>query len=305
MKTALLILLGAAFAFGQSEKPYVLGPGDQLSIQVTNVEEYTGKAVRIDDGGGLILPLIGRVAAAGSTVAELTATLTERLAKYVVKPEVTITIAERRTMPVTVSGAVKTPGVLNVSPGKTLFEVLAMAGGIQQDAGYRIHLTRRVSSGSIPLESAQKDATGENFTADISLKNLEDGSAAENVAIQPNDFIAVPRAQLVWVIGDMKRTGGFALAEGQTVSVLEAVAMAEGPLHTADLSKASIQRVGPNDKRTVIQVDLKKIMTQKAPDVQLQAKDILIVPGSSSHSVLDKTLSAIVTIGSGSIIRLY
>jgi hypothetical protein len=55
----------------------------------------------------------------------------------------------------------------------------------------------------------------------------------------------------------------------------------------------------------VIQVDLKKIMTQKAPDVQLQAKDILIVPGSSSHSVLDKTLSAIVTIGSGSIIRLY
>src|SRR6185503_14695177 len=125
---ALLILLGAAFAFAQTEKPYILGPGDQLSIQVTNVEEYTGKPLRIDDGGGLILPLVGRVAAAGSTVADLTATLTGRLAKYVVKPEVTITIAERRTLPVTVSGAVKTPGALNISPGKTLFEVLAMAG---------------------------------------------------------------------------------------------------------------------------------------------------------------------------------
>ena len=269
------------------------------------MEEYTGKAVRVDDSGGLILPLIGRIPASGSTVAELTRDLTTKLAKYVVKPEVTVTISERRTQPVTISGAVKIPGVLNVPPGKTLFEVLAMAGGILPDAGYRLHLTRRVSSGPIPLPGAKQDAGGENYTADISLKGLEDGSSADNIPILPNDFIAVPRAPLIWVIGDMKRTGAFALQEGQTVSVFQAIAMADGMLKTADPSKATIQRVTGDDKRTIIPVDLDKIMKQKAPDIELHAKDILVVPGTASHSVLERTLSTIINIGSGAVIRLY
>lgn len=304
MTRRLVLFLLTQMVFAQTEA-YVLGPGDQLSIQVTNVEEYTGKPLRIDDAGSLILPLAGRVPASGSTVAELTRDLTMRLAKYVVKPEVTITITEKRTQPVTVSGAVKTPGILNVPPGKTLFEVLAMAGGIQPDAGYRIRLTRRVSSGPIPLAAAQKDAGGENYIADVSLKGIEEGSSAENIPILPNDFIAVPKAELIYIIGDMKRTGAFALADGQTVSVLQAVAMAEGPLKTAKPSQASIQRVAASDKREIIPVDLDKIMKQKAPDVQLHAKDILVVPGSATHTILERTISTILNVGSGAVIRLY
>jgi len=292
-------------ASGQ-EQPYVLGAGDAVSVQVMNVDEFTGKTARIDDSGSIILPMIGRLQAAGLTVAELTTAITGKLTTYVVKPDVAVAIVERRMQPVTVSGAVKTPGVLNVPPGKTLFEVLAMAGGILPDAGYRVRLTRRVSNGEIPVAGAHPDGSGQYSVADISLKGLEEGSSAENIPVMSNDFLSVPRAELIYVIGDVKRTGAFALAEGQTVSVLQAVAMAEGTLKTAAPSKASIKRVAGEDKRVNIPVDLDKIMKEKAPDIKMQAKDILVVPGSAaSQGALEKTISTILAIGTGTVIRLY
>jgi polysaccharide export outer membrane protein len=289
-----------------SAKPYILGAGDQLSIQVLDVEEFNdGKKVRIDDSGTIILPLAGRTVAAGLTAQELQAAITSKLARDVVKPEVTVTILERRTLPVTVSGAVKSPGPLNIPTDRTLFEVLAMAGGILPDAGYRVRLTRRVSVGEIPVAGTKKDPSGQYYVADISLKGLEEGNSADNIPILSNDFIAVPHAELIYIIGDMKKTGAFALADDQTVSLLQAVAFAEGPLKTAALSKVSIQRVAGDDKRVSIPVDLGKIMKQQAPDVRLQAKDILVVPGSASQSALEKTISTVLAIGTGAVVRLY
>jgi len=288
-----------------AEKAYVLGPGDQLSVQVIDVDEFTGKTVKIDDPGGIVLPLVGRIDAAGLTVPELTTSITSKLSKYVVKPEVTVTIAEKRTQPVTVSGAVKSPGVLSITPGKTLFEVLAMAGGILPEAGYRVRITRRASFGTIPVTGVQSDASGQNYVADIPLKGLEEGDSADNIPILPNDFIAVPRAELIYVLGDVKRAGAFALADGQTVSVLQALGMAEGTLTTAAPSKASIKRRAGEDKVVDIPVDIDKIMKGKLPDQKLQAKDILVVPGSASHGALQQTISTILAIGTGVVIRLY
>jgi len=302
----LLIVSSLRLVSAQPEKPYVLETGDQISVQVQGVDEFAnGKTVRLDDSGFVILPLVGRTEAAGLSEPELASSLTQKLAKYVVNPQVTVTITERRTQPVTVSGAVKSPGVLNIPPGKTLFEVLAMAGGILPDAGYRVHLTRRASMGEIPVAGAARDAAGQYFAADIPLKGLEEGSSADNIPVLPNDFIAVPRAELIYVIGDVKRTGAFALPEGQAVSVLQAIAMAEGTLKTAAPSKATIKRVSGEDARVNIPVDLDKIMKEKAPDVPMQAKDILVVPGSASHSALEQTISTILTIGTGVVIRLY
>ena len=287
----------------QPDKPYVLAAGDQLAVQVTGVVEFDGKAIRIDDSGGITLPLMGRTEAAGLTVKELTASITSILTRYVVKPEVTVTILERHTLPVTVSGAVKSPGVLNVPPDKTLFEVLAMAGGILPDAGYRVRITRRASEGTIPVTGVQTDATGQYYVADVPLKGLEEGDSADNIRILPNDFIAVPHADLIYVLGDVKRAGGFALADGQNVSVLQAVGMAEGTLQTAAPSRASIKRRTGNDTVIDIPVNIDKIMKGKLPDPQLQAKDILVIPGSASRNALEKTISTVLAIGTGVIIR--
>ncbi len=305
-----LAMLGLAFtaAWGQqestTEKTYVTGPGDQLMVQVADVEEFKGgKAVRIDDSGSFTLPFIGRVDAAGITLRKLESNISTALSRYIVAPQVSVTIAERRSQPVTVAGAVRNPGVLNIAGGRTLFEVLAMAGGVLPEAGYRIRLTRRVSQGEIPVAGALRDSAGQYYVADIPLRDLDSGGSAANIPILANDFVSVPRAEVIFVIGDVKKTGSFALADGQTVSVLQALGMAEGPLKTAATSKASIKRRVGDDKITDIPVDLDKIMAGKAPDEKMQAKDILVVPGSASKSALERTISTILTIGAGAALR--
>jgi len=306
----LSFLLVAASASAQQqgsgvEKPYLTGPGDQLMVQVIDVEEFKGgKVVRVDDSGSVTLPFIGRIEVSGMTLRDLEAGIALKLSKYVVSPRVGVTITERRALPVTVAGAVRNPGVQNVAGGKTLFEVLAMAGGVLPDAGYRIRLTRRVSEGPIPVAGAQEDAAGQYYVAEIPLKNLESGSSSDNVAVLPNDFISVPRAEVIYVLGDVKKTGPFPLADGQTVSVLQALGMAEGTLKTAAPSKASIKRRAGEDKVIDIPVDIDKIMAGKAPDEKMQAKDILVVPGSASKSALERTIDTILTIGAGAAIRL-
>lgn len=291
----------AATAGPGGGRTYVLGPGDQLSVQVTDVEEFDGKTVRIDESGNITLPLMGRLKASGLTAGELEAAITRQLGKYVVTPVVSVSVVERRTHPVTVTGAVKSPGVFNVPDGKTLNEVLAMAGGTLPEAGYRIRLTRRRSAGEIPVAGARAD--GEYYVADIPLKGLETGDDAGNIPVLANDFIAVPRADLVYVIGDVKKTGAFPLAEGQTVSVLQAIGMAEGPLKTAATSRASIKRRVGEDKVVDIPVNIDKIMAGKSKDVELQARDILVVPGSASKSALDRTITTILAIGAGAALR--
>jgi polysaccharide export outer membrane protein len=285
------------------EQPYLVGPGEQLSVQVADVEEFDGKTIRVDESGNITLPLMGRMEASGLTVKELEAAIAARLAKYVVKPVVSVSIVERRTQPVTVTGAVRTPGILRIPEGKTLYEVLAMAGGALPDAGYRVRVTRRVAAGPIPVTGAHEDVSGQYFVADIPLKNLELGGSADNISILPNDFISVPRAEEIYVIGDVQKKGAFALADGQTVSVLQAIGMAEGTLRTAAPSKASIKRRTGEDKVVDIPVDIDKIMAGKAPDVKLQAKDILVVPGSASKSALERTITTILAIGTGAAMR--
>ncbi len=80
----LLVAMAALrFASAQQEKPYVLGTGDQLSVEVADVDEFNGKSVRIDDSGSIILPKIGKTEASGKTIAELQASIASRLSKYV------------------------------------------------------------------------------------------------------------------------------------------------------------------------------------------------------------------------------
>lgn len=306
-------LLFCALASGQQaadsartggEKPYVLGPGDQVSVQVVDVEEFSGgKLARLDDSGSITVPLAGRVSAGGQTARELETTLTEKLSKYVIRPVVAVSVVERRTHPVTVTGSVKSPGVENVTEGKTLFEVLAQAGGILPEAGYQLRITRRISAGPIPFEGSQKDANGEYFEANIPLKGLDAGSPAGGIPMLAGDIVTVPRAEMIYVIGDVKKTGPIALVDGQSFSVVQAIAVAEGMLKTAASSKASIKRRVGEDKVVDIPVDIDKIMAGKAPDVKLQAKDILVVPGSASKSALERTVTTILAIGTGAALR--
>ncbi len=278
---------------------YVLGPDDQITIQAPDVEEITKAPFRIDMRGNINLPLIGRVQAAGLTTDELQEQIKLRLKKYLQQPDVTVAIAEFRSQPISILGAVQTPGVHQLQGHKSLFEVLSMAGGLRADAGYSVRLTRRLEWGRIPLPNAKDDPSGMYSVASVNVKSIMDATnPGENIAIKPEDVISVPKADIVYVIGAVRKAGGFVLGESETLSALQILSLAEGLDRFADSQHARIMRPIPGtSNRTEVPVDLKKLIAGKGPDVPLKADDILFVPTSGRKAATVRGIETALGVG--------
>ena len=175
-----------------------------------------------------------------------------------------------------------------------------MAGGAKPDAGYRIKITRDVEWGCIPLSNATIDPTGRYSTAEVSYTDImEAKSPQENIQIFPHDVISVPKAELIYVSGAVKKQGGFILGEHQTISVLQALALAEGTGHGAGRQalRRIIRTIG--DNRTEIPVDLKTLNQGKGKDVMMQGNDILFIPDSTGKRVMLRIMEAAIQTGTG------
>jgi polysaccharide export outer membrane protein len=297
----LTVALGA-FSQLQPDPAYVLGPDDQVVIRVLDVDEIGAAPYRIDLRGNLNVPLVGRLRAAGLTVEQLESELALRLKKYLLDPTVTVAVAEFRSLPVSVLGAVGSSGVHQIRGTKTLFEVLSMAGGLKPEAGNVIKITRRKSSGPIPLPTSALDPSGEFYVAEVKVKSImEAKNPQENIPILPNDIISVPKGDLVYVIGSVRRPGGFVLNEKENISILQVISMAEGLDRSAAPSRAKILRPGATESanRTEIPVDLKKILASRSPDVQLLPNDILFVPINGPKNAVMRGVEVAIGIGSG------
>src|SRR5262249_49750802 len=145
---------------------------DVISIRATDAEEVSDKSLRIGSNGFINLPLVGRVQAGGLTTEELEQELITKLKPYVRKPEVTVSVVEAKSQPVSVLGAVNTPGVQQLQGRKTLMEMLSLAGGVRQDAGYSVKIVREKEWGPIPLPNAAPDPTGRFSVAEVNLKSI-------------------------------------------------------------------------------------------------------------------------------------
>lgn len=283
---------------------YVLGPDDQIAIRAIGAEELTEKPFTIDSSGLVNLPMIGRIRAAGLTVAQFETTLMDRLKTFYFNPQVAVTVTEFHSQPVSVIGAVNTPGVQQLRGQKTLIELLSGAGGLRPDAGSRITLQRRIEHGPIPLPGARPDATGQFSVAEVNLRAVMDNSHPEqNILIKPDDVISVPRAEVIYVTGEVHKSGGFPLNERETISVLQAVSLAEGLLPTSSPASARILRAAkPGSDRAEIPVDLRSILSGKTSDVPLQPDDILFVPTSTPKKAGIRAIEAAIQLGTGIVI---
>jgi polysaccharide export outer membrane protein len=276
---------------------YLLGPGDQVSVFVSELaDEFADKTFRVDSSGDISLPVIGHLHATGLTTNELEDAAKTALVHTLRNPKVSITLTAFGSQSVSVLGAVNSPGLRQLEGHKSLFEILSAAGGLRPDAGYQVTVTRELKWGPIPLPQAMTDPSGKASIVSIKLKSLmSSANPAENIAILPGDTISVPKADLVYAVGDVIKPGGFALNEHASLSALQVVSLAEGTKKTAALNKAKILRTVPGSpNRTEIPVDLKLLMAGKGPDVQLQPDDILFVPGSGAKSAGYRTLDAII-----------
>lgn len=288
----------------QVHSGYVLGPGDQVSVTVTELPEFGGRSYRIDDDGTLSLPLLGRVQAGGQTLAQFEAQLNTALQALVRTPHVTANLTEARPQPVSVMGEVNSPGVQQVQGSKTLFDVIAAAGGLKTDAGDEITITRHDPEGPLNIPGERRDPSGDRSTAIVKVHDVTElRDPKSNILIRPHDEVSVSRAPLLYVIGNVRKPGGFTLRQGQPISALEAISMAEGLAPNANAGNARIlRRESEQSPREPIPVDLKKIMAGKGKDVPLYPDDVLFVPDDTTRRVTTRVLEVSLATLSGLVI---
>ena len=284
----------------------VIGPEDVLEFNVFNVPELS-KSVRVANDGTIDLPLIGKVKAAGLTTDELRDKVEKKYGEtYLQDPHVSVFIREFHAQPVAVIGAVDRPGLYHLTGPRTLIEMLSLAGGLAKrsstPAGNVLYITRKGGFGDLPMAEGMRLVAPDKLEINIQ-RLLYSRNDALNIPIHPLDTISVSKADIVYVVGDVKKPGGFVLENQEHMTVLQAVAMAEGLLSTAAKSSARIIRQSPDGAREEVPIDLGKVLSGKAEDVELASNDILFVPGSKAKSALKR--GAEVTLGTISGILIY
>jgi polysaccharide export outer membrane protein len=285
---AALLWMAAVLCQAADPPPtYVLGPGDEVSIWALGADEISAHPLRVGLNGYLDVPLAGHVKAEGLTVDQLRDELVKQLASQIKQPQVTVSVTDLRSQPVSVMGAVNKPGVYQLQGQKTLLEVLSMAEGVRGDAGNSVRISRPIEEGPLPLAGAAPDASGRFSVAETGLRNaLDSRNPASALMIKPHDVITVADGQTVYVVGDVNKAGGFPLGQREKISVLQALSLAQGLGPAARPSAARILRESADGStRSDIPIDVKRILDGKASDVQLEASDILFIPDSAGKVV--------------------
>lgn len=286
---------------------YLIGPEDILSIDVFDVPELSKFDVQVGNDGTITVPLIGAVKAAGLTQAQLRDDLAQEWGrKYLNHPQVTLYLKEFKSRPVYVVGSVAKPGVYYMTGRRTLVEVLAMAGGLAgggAGAGKELFVERASGFEDLPQQDGINQIAPDKVSVQLK-KLLYSEDSALNIELKPFDTISVSRPGIVYLAGAFNRPGGYVLTDKDTITVLEAVAMAGGIGGNARTSEAKIIRRSSESaiSGTTIAIDLKKIMKGKSPDLVLAANDIFLLPNSTAKGVVKGTAGSVMGIVTGLVI---
>jgi polysaccharide export outer membrane protein len=279
---------------------YILGAEDQITVRVFAADDIPDRPAQIGNDGNVTLPMVGQVHAAGLTVDQLQASLITAYKKFFKDPQVTVQVTDFRSQPVSVAGNVNTPGVVQLRGNRNLMEVISQAGGLRPDAGDSVLITRNLSEGPIPVSGAFTDPTGKYSVAHVNIRKIMAGTDPQaNVQIKPHDVITVPRARLIYVLGNVTRPGGYVMTDNESVSLTQAIALAGGWNANAQLSGTRILRASGGANREQIPANIKKIMDNKAVDLQMQPDDILYVPNSAVKQFSSRGLEAAIGLGTG------
>jgi polysaccharide export outer membrane protein len=262
-------------------------PNDLIAVSVYDEPELT-RTVRVGEDGSIRLPMLeSPIAAAGLMPAKLEAAIAEALreGQILVNPTVTVTILEYSTSrTVSVIGAVRRPLTFPVVGTVRLLDALAKAEGLSSDAGPELLVSR----------------PGAAFSERIVLKDLIDGTDSQlNIVLEGGEDIRVPEARKIYVVGNVKKPGAFPVRDGSENTVLKLLAMVEGVTSYAAKEAYIYRPAAEGQPRQEIPVDLKKILARKAPDVTLNADDILYIPDATGRRLAVTTLEKVALYGSG------
>jgi polysaccharide export outer membrane protein len=293
-----------ALASDVKQGDYLIGSGDLLGVEVFDVPELS-RDVRVNETGYISLPLMpSKVRAAGLNPFQLQDKLAELLQTngLVSTPQVTVTIKEQHSQPITVIGAVKTPMVIQALRRTTLLQALSQAGGIADDAGVSVVVTRPPEDVSDLADPNSASAVSAPQTFIISLADvLESADSRFNIPLVGGDVVSVPRAGIIYVVGAVSRPGGFLMQNDlDNMTILKMLALAGGTTNSAKIANTIILRKNSvTGERDQVPVDLRRIMHMKTKDVMLQSNDILFVPDSNGLKALHRAGDVAVALTSG------
>ncbi|HYZ86864.1 MAG TPA: polysaccharide biosynthesis/export family protein [Bryobacteraceae bacterium] len=271
-----------------------VGPNDLLSVSVYNTPELT-RTVRVSPDGAIRLPMVKKpIPVAGLLPAEIEARVVEVLVQeqLVNEPFVTVNVAQYQSRPISVAGAVKMPVTFQATGPISLLEAITRAGGLAPNAGTEILLNRT------------SDEAG--LVQRIPVKQLLEGSdSAYNLPLHGGEEIRVPEAGKIFVVGNVKKPGSYPMQGDGELTVLKALAMAEGLMPFA-ARRAYLYRREVNGSKNEKEIELKKILQREAPDQVLQAEDVLYVPDNSGKrlgiAALEKVLMFGTTAGATALV---
>ena len=267
-----------------------IGPNDLLWISVADCPELT-RNFRVSADGMLTLPLLKqRIRVANEMPVDIENQLTEALVKdqILVSPVVTVSVAEYRSVPVSVMGAVKRPVTFQAVGNITLLDALTKAEGLSPEAGPEILVSKTASGQQAEAALVQR----------IPIKGLiDEADPALNVRLYGGEEIRVPPAGRVYVIGNVKKSGAFPIQDGNDTTVMKVIALSEGLLPYTNKEAFIYRRESGKGDRGEIPIQLGRILDRKAPDVALQANDILYIPDNRGKRLTAQTIDRLAGFG--------
>jgi polysaccharide export outer membrane protein len=246
---AALTLAGAAPARAQEPAvmDYLVGPQDVLTITSYDQADLSGK-FSVEADGTFTYPLIGRVKAGGITLRSLEQQLKARLVGegFFKDPQITVAVETYKSQKVFVVGEVRTPGTYTLSGTMTLVEALARAGSTLPSASGDAVIVRAEAGSSGPTLPTSE---GANVTR-VDLKSLQNGEFSQNTLLRDGDTIFVPRAESIYVFGQVKSPGAYPLQHRQT-TVLQALSLAGGVTPRGTTGRIKVMRIVDNREKEI------------------------------------------------------
>src|SRR5216683_2149455 len=274
----------AATRSASSPQDLLIGAGDLLEVSLYGMPDFKTD-IRVSSGGEISLPMLGAVAVAGLSVEQAETLIERRLSQKSLfnDPHVTVFEKEYATQGISVLGEVQKPGIYPLLGSRNLYDAISAAGGTTPKAGRYSLITRR----NDPQHSVR-----------VPLLTGAPESMENNVTVEPGDTILVSKAGVVYVVGDVHQPGGFVIENGNDITVLKAIALAQGTNPNAALNAVRLIRKTPEGPRDV-PLSLKQILAAKAPDLQLLPDDVVFVPGSAGKSAAKRGAETILQMATG------
>jgi len=309
-----------------ADEDYKLGPSDVIEVIVEDATELS-ISYQINSSGNIPLRFLGTTPVAGKTTDEVAKLIADGLrGRYLKDPKVYVTVKQYNSRTFFIQGAVKSPGVYVVTGRPSLFRLITIAGGLQENHGSTAYIFREVKPKPEKLETGGQAKTEGSSDA---LKEIVDkakgndksleiegepdyelmtaniggilrGRLNNNIIVEPSDVVYIPPADVFYVAGEVRAPGQYQLKQG--ITLRQAISLAQGAPFKAKLDKGIIFREDPvTGKFTEVPVDIASVMNGKKEDMPILPNDVIYVPNSAFKSVSAAFLMAL---GTGAAYRI-